>query len=86
MHDNMKWTSPQCVYAGLSLALGFALVYLDFFLTENHEVHDNSLWVLGQCFIFAGTVFGFKGYVDGKLIKFKEDLKNMRSKEDEKDK
>lgn len=72
----MKWTSPQCVYAGLSLMLGFLLVYLDFFLTETHEIHDNSLWVLGQCFIFAGTVFGFKGYIDGKFIKFKEDMRN----------
>lgn len=77
----MKWTSPQCVYAGLSLGLGFLLIYLDFFLTESHEIHDNSLWVLGQCFIFAGTVFGFKGYIDGKFIKFKEDLTKKNESE-----
>ena len=70
----MKWSSPQCIYAGLSLALGFILIYLDFFLTETHEIHDNSLWVLGQSFVFAGSIFGLKGYVDGKFIKFKEDL------------
>lgn len=76
----MKWTSPQCVYAGISIALGFLLIYLDFFLTETHEIHDNSLWVLGQCFIFAGSIFGLKGYVDGKFIKFKEDLTKNESK------
>lgn len=72
----MKWNSPQCVYAGLSLLAGFTLIFLDFFLTETHKIHDNSLLVLGQCFLFAGTVFGFNGYIDGKFIKFKNDIQN----------
>lgn len=78
----MKWNSPQCVYAGISLLAGFTLIFLDFFLTETHEIHDNSLWVLGQCFLFAGTVFGFKGYIDGKFIKFKEDIAKKGGQED----
>lgn len=60
------------------MALGFLLIYLDFFLTESHEIHDNSLWVLGQCFIFAGSIFGLKGYVDGKFIKFKKDMEDKK--------
>lgn len=76
----MKWTSPQCVYAGASLALGFLLIFLDFFLSEAHEIHDNSLWVLGQCFLFAGAIFGCKGYVDGKFDRIREDLAEKLSK------
>ena len=63
----MKWTSPQTVSALGSLLLGFTLIYLDFFMTEGNEVHDSTLWVLGQAFIYAGSIFGIKGYVDGRL-------------------
>lgn len=63
----MKWTSPQTVSALGSLLLGFTLVFLDFFMAEGNEVHDSTLWVLGQAFIYAGSIFGIKGYVDGRL-------------------
>lgn len=63
----MKWTAPQTVSALGALVLGFILIYLDFFMAENNEVHDSTLWVLGQAFIYAGTIFGVKGYVDGRL-------------------
>ncbi len=71
----MKWTSPQCVTACGSLLLGFALIFLDFFMSELHQVHDSSLWVLGQSFLYAGSIFGLKGYVDGKFTKFKNETK-----------
>lgn len=71
----MKWTSPQCITAVGSLVLGFLLIFLDFFLTVNNEIHDGSLWVLGQAFLYAAAIFGVKGYVDGKFIKFKDDVK-----------
>ena len=63
----MKWTSPQTVSALGSLLLGFTLIYLDFFMAESNEVHDSTLWVLGQAFFYAGSIFGIKGYVDGRL-------------------
>ena len=66
----MKWSSPQIVSAMGALVLGFKLTYLDFFMTENNEVHDSTLWVLGQAFIYAGSIFGIKGYVDGRLNNF----------------
>ena len=69
----MKWSSPQAVTAVGSLVLGFVLIFLDFFMTETHQVHDSSLWVLGQCFLYAGSIWGLKGYVDGKFVKFKNE-------------
>lgn len=72
----MKWTSPQAVTAVAALILGFLLIYLDFFLSEEGQVHDSSLYVLGQSFLYAGAIFGVKGYVDGKFVKFKNEEKN----------
>ena len=76
----MKWTSPQCVSALGSLLAGFVLIYLDFFLNEQGEIHDNTLWVMGQAFIYASAIFGVKGYIDGKFIKFKKDITDNATK------
>ena len=66
----MKWTSPQCITAVGSLILGFLLIFCDFFMSADNYIHDSSLWVLGQAFLYAGAIFGVKGYIDGKFIKF----------------
>jgi hypothetical protein len=44
-------------------------------MAENNEVHDSTLWVLGQAFIYAGSIFGIKGYVDGRLSNFNKPQK-----------
>lgn len=67
----MNWKSPQTVTAVGSLVCGFTLVFLDFFLTETHLIHDSTLYVLGQSFLYAGAVFGVKGYIDQKMINFR---------------
>ena len=67
----MNWKSPQTVTAVGSLVCGFVLVFLDFFLTETHLIHDSTLYVLGQSFLYAGAIFGVKGYVDQKMISFR---------------
>lgn len=72
----MKWTSPQCATAVGSLIAGFALIFLDFFYPPTGIIHEGALFVLGQSFLYAGGIFGIKGYVDGKIIKFKNDITN----------
>ena len=67
----MEWNSPQVVTAVGSLICGFVLVFLDFFLTETHLIHDSTLYVLGQSFLYAGAIFGAKGYIDNKIINYK---------------
>lgn len=52
--------------AVVSLALGHLLVYLDFFLTEEHIIHEPTLWYFGQCCVLFGTVIGVIKYVDRK--------------------
>lgn len=50
----------------VSLALGHILVYLDFCLTEEHIIHEPTLWYFGQCCVLFGTVIGVIKYVDRK--------------------
>lgn len=58
--------------ATLSLMLGHALVWLDFFLTEEHVIHDPTLWYFGQCCVLFGTVIGVIKYVNNKFDTFQK--------------
>ena len=51
----------------ITLMLGHALVWLDFFLTEEHVIHDPTLWYFGQCCVLFGTVIGVIKYVTTKV-------------------
>lgn len=58
--------------ATISLMLGHALVWLDFFLTEEHVIHDPTLWYFGQCCVLFGTVIGVIKYVNNKFDTFQK--------------
>lgn len=44
------------------LAFGCILTTIGFFLEPCGEVHDSVLWVLGQCFLYAGGALGIANY------------------------
>jgi hypothetical protein len=44
------------------LIFGTVLTTIGFFLEPMGEVHDSVLWVLGQCFIYAGGALGIANY------------------------
>ena len=44
------------------LAFGCILTTIGFFLEPTGEVHDSVLWVLGQCFLYAGGALGIANY------------------------
>ena len=52
----------QLYSAFITLLLGHALIYLDFFFRG--YVHGNTLMYFGQCLIYAGSVLGVKLYID----------------------
>lgn len=56
----------QCTAIGM-LIFGCTLTAIGFFLEPQGEVSSSVEWVLGQCLIYAGSVFGLKNYVDLKL-------------------
>lgn len=60
--DTMQYTT-----ATVSLLLGHVLIFLDFFLTENHIIHEPTLWYFGQCCVLFATVFGVIKYVNAKI-------------------
>lgn len=47
------------------LVFGCVLTTIGFFLNPMGEVHDSVLWVLGQCFIYAGGALGIATYARG---------------------
>ena len=55
------------VTAIVTLMLGHALVWLDFMLTEEHIIHEPTLWYFGQCCVLFGTVIGVIKYVDKRI-------------------
>lgn len=58
------WTAVITLIFGLSLTLA------GFIISPAGEIHDSVLWVLGQCFIYAGSIFGIHTYYSGKLDEF----------------
>lgn len=44
------------------LIFGCVLTTIAFFLEPMGEIHDSVLWVLGQCFIYAGGALGIANY------------------------
>ena len=47
------------------LVFGCVLTSIGFFLEPMGEVHDSVLWVLGQCFLYAGGALGIANYARG---------------------
>lgn len=47
------------------LVFGSVLTTIGFFLEPMGEVHDSVLWVLGQCFLYAGGALGIANYARG---------------------
>lgn len=55
------------------LVFGCTLTAIGFFMEPAGEVSSSVMWVLGQCLIYAGSVFGLKNYVDVKLGNHEKD-------------
>lgn len=63
----MKKISLQQFTALGMLIFGCTLTAIGFFMEPAGEVSNSVMWVLGQCLIYAGSVFGLKNYVDLKI-------------------
>ena len=44
------------------LGFGCMLTTIAFFIDPMGEIHESVLWVLGQCFIYAGGALGIASY------------------------
>lgn len=51
------------VYSAVAmLVFGCVLTTIAFFIEPMGVIHDSVLWVLGQCFIYAGGALGIANY------------------------
>lgn len=68
-----------CSAVGM-LIVGVSLNIAGFIVPPTGEISDSVLWVLAQSLIYAGSVFGVKSYIDGKVddVKRKLESKNNR--------
>lgn len=82
------------VSAVAMLAFGCILTTIAFFISPMGEIHDSVLWVLGQCFVYAGSALGIAAYacrvakheVDERLGEFDRRRRNTEDFDYEKDK
>lgn len=63
----MKISLQQITAVGM-LIFGCTLTAIGFFMEPQGEVSSSVMWILGQCLIYAGSVFGLKAYIDKSLI------------------
>jgi Na+/melibiose symporter-like transporter len=55
----MQKNTKEWLQYGSAIAMllsGIVLTYIDYFIS--HDIHDNVLWYVAQCLIYAGSVFG----------------------------
>lgn len=63
----MKKTNIALATAVGMLIFGCTLTAIGFFMEPKGEVSNSVEWILGQSLMYAGAVFGLKGYVDVRL-------------------
>lgn len=51
------------------LIFGSVLCVLSLYIPPKGVIDGSVLWVLGQCIIFAASIYGVKQYIDYKLEK-----------------
>ena len=84
----MKWNKEtkdkiSYIVASLAFLFGIGLTIAGFIVHPLGIVDDSVLWVLGQCLVFSGGVFGVGLYINNKMQEVKADiLKSLKSKKD----
>lgn len=67
MDKHMK--RPKYILATSLVISGVVMSYLSFFTPPVGEVSDSVLGYLGECLIWAGSMFGMTEYVNYKIRK-----------------
>lgn len=75
-----KW---QVGTAAGMLTGGLGLTVVGFIVPPLGEISNSVLWVLGQCLIYAGSIFGVSTYMDSKFLDIKRKLRLHKEGESE---
>lgn len=88
----MKWdksVKEEITYfsALLVLLFGMGLTIAGFCVSPVGVVHTSILWILGQAFLYCGSVFGLTLYVNSQVDKIKkaciDEIHHNRQREEE---
>ena len=73
LNANTKEASPYATAGGMLVA-GLALTVAGFVVEPVGEISDSVLYVLAQCLIYAGSIFGIGLYVNTKFAVLKRQI------------
>lgn len=62
------------------LLFGSAMCIASFVVSVNGEVDDSVLWILGQCLVYSGSIFGIGLYVNYRIDKKVKSINQDESK------
>ncbi len=82
----MDKSTKEWLQYGSALAMllsGIVLTYIDYFIS--HNIHDNVLWYVAQCLIYAGSVFGVAMVIATKFGEMRNYINNHLPKQDKHD-
>ena len=63
-------------FAGIALLVGFVLTIMGFIVAPLGVIDNSVLWVLGQCFVFAGGICGISLHIKGTTEELKQQIIN----------
>lgn len=63
------------------LTFGAALALVGFIVEPLGQIHDSVLYVLGQCLIYAGSIFGIGIYAKKRIDEMEIDLRRRHHRE-----
>lgn len=78
--ENVQYTSAVCM-----LLSGSVMCYLNMYMPPIGEISAGALWYTGQCFLFAGAVYGFGTWAKTQMADIRGEMERMM-KEIEKEK
>ena len=68
-------TKAAYATALVSFTIGWTLVCIGFFMPPKGEVHQTTLYILGEAMIYTASVFGVALYFNNQMVKFKHDAR-----------
>lgn len=79
--DHTKKEEIQYTVAIFAFLLGIIMCFIDFYVDPLAQMHDTSLWFLGQMIAFCGAVFGISLHYSGELKNFKQEIRGKINNE-----
>lgn len=79
---NERKTSLQNWSAIAMLTAGTLMAFLSLLLPPTGEIDNGALWYTGQCFLYAGGIFGIGTYTKNRFTSIERRLKLSGNEDD----